>query len=100
MQRVPTIMNVNILPDMGRMIGGWTIDARSLLTRAWRRHPGKVDRSIATRKMTFFASGRSRNELSRAGADDDRAHMGRFGSRDEIHTRMNNTPAAVSVSKV
>ena len=28
------------------------------------------------------------------------AHMGRFGSRDEIHTRMNNTPAAVSVSKV
>jgi hypothetical protein len=24
----------------------------------------------------------------------------RFGSRDEIHTRMNNTPAAVSVSKV
>jgi hypothetical protein len=27
-------------------------------------------------------------------------HMGRFGSRDEIHTRMNNTPAAVSVSKV
>src|ERR1700730_8394355 len=28
------------------------------------------------------------------------AHMGRFRSRDEIHTRMNNTPAAVSVSKV
>jgi hypothetical protein len=28
------------------------------------------------------------------------AHMGRFGSRDEIHTRINNTPAAVSVSKV
>jgi hypothetical protein len=27
-------------------------------------------------------------------------HMGRFGSRDEIHTRMNNTSAAVSVSKV
>ena len=29
-----------------------------------------------------------------------RPHMGRFGSRDQIHTRMNNTPAAVSVSKV
>jgi hypothetical protein len=28
------------------------------------------------------------------------AHMGRFRSREEIHTRMNNTPAAVSVSKV
>src|SRR6202035_4090337 len=28
------------------------------------------------------------------------AHMGRFRSRDEIHTRMANTPAAVSVSKV
>ena len=28
------------------------------------------------------------------------AHMGRFGSRDEIHTRIDNTPAAVSVSKV
>jgi hypothetical protein len=28
------------------------------------------------------------------------AHMGRFRSRDEIHTRMNNTLAAVSVSKV
>jgi hypothetical protein len=49
MQRVPTIMNVNILPDMGRMIGGWTIDGRSLLTRGWRRHPGRADRSIANR---------------------------------------------------
>ena len=66
--------------------------------------PGKPERlksiCCGPRKMTFFATGRSRNESSRAGETTTRAHMGRFGSRDEIDTRMNNTPAAVSVSKV
>ena len=73
MQRVPTIMNVNILPDMGRMIGGWTIDGRSHLTRGLAPTPWQsVDRDAQNDLLRIWSV--SKRVESGRGDDDPSSH--------------------------
>jgi hypothetical protein len=43
-QRVPTIMDFNFLPDMGRMNGQWPSEGRTGCLRVRREAPGQLQR--------------------------------------------------------